>query len=523
MRSCIRVVVLLSLILTVTLPANAQFGNMLKGQVDKQLKRMIARAVGADAPLQLDQNTAFPQVAPPDHFNPQKLTALADLNRPLPPGDYAVDAQFYCTEYSIHRPCEGLPYKFGPVQGRLAKPLCALLNRGTLKGISPVVLEADAWRIQAGLALNEWPPADQALVRKLMPDYENTLQGDYVQQLQHDYDTTLKHVTGKSFDEELGRLGDVGKQMLDLEQERQVLTDQSISDDQLPNLLYQQADPGGNPVLASDSNHPSPWIQVRPGVIARYTIVGGYLQKNLFEFRIMPSATASRAGNSGLSTAQFTLADNTQQYTDTDLTVCQIMSMDESDWSDSAPDFIGYPIDDPAQCPIIVPIPDSSSPPDDTNPTNTPDTPDNPDVPGGPTAPVIPPRGNSPHKQTVKLVKSIVINLAQQKLYAYSGSTIDYAFDCATAAGTGEPAAGSYKILEKGETYQGAPYQTIPLQYALVFSSDGEAVMGLGDSSLETYPHSTDAEHGCVALSMEDAKSLFAWVLVGASIRVVQK
>ncbi|HEX5324180.1 MAG TPA: hypothetical protein VFW40_10365, partial [Capsulimonadaceae bacterium] len=166
-------------------PARAQFGPIklpsipgvpgggasgsLQQQATNFLSEQLAKELQVDPPLMLDQSKSLPQVPAPDDFKPTKLTSQADLTRPLPPGDYAVDVNFFCTKYSIHRGGQGVPYKMGRAQGRLVKPMCALLNRGSLQGIAPATLNAEAWRMQDGIPLSKWPPADQALVHKLIP------------------------------------------------------------------------------------------------------------------------------------------------------------------------------------------------------------------------------------------------------------------------------------------------------------------------------------------------------------------
>jgi hypothetical protein len=324
--------------IALSVPAYAQFGgfNLGGSLTDKAkdgIKNQIAKSIAGDPPLLLDQKIAFTQVPAPDSFKPSKLKAPGDLNRPLSAGDYSVVVTFYCSEWSIHRPAQGLPYKLARVRGRMRLPICALLNRGTLQGVDEGVLNCCAWRIEAGVPLGQWPQSDQDLAHRLIPDYENQLNGDYLADIKGHYDSTVQPLTHQSFDDYLGSLGDLGQQVLQLEQARQMLSDASISDDQLPDMLYQRT--GSGPMVATGDASPSPWSEVLPGVIARYTIVEGYLGKNLLEFRVTASA-----GN---------------------ITLAQIMGVDETKWPKGPDDLIGYSIGSPAQIPIIVPIPDGGA------------------------------------------------------------------------------------------------------------------------------------------------------------------
>ena len=320
-------------------PASAQFGGFnLGGSVVQKAKDgirdQISKAIAGDPPLLLDQKSAFAQVPAPDGFSPTKLVAPDDINKPLQPADYSVAATFYCSEWSIHRPAQGVAYKMGRVAGRMRLPICALLDRGTEQGIDEAALNCTAWRIEAGIPESEWPQTDQDMAHRVIPDYENQLNGDYIAQIKGHYDQTVEPLTQQSFDDYLGTLGDMGQQILQIEQARQVLMDQSISDDQMPDLLYQRTGGGGPMVVGTAS--PSWWCEVLPGVIARYTIIDGYLGKNLLEFRITSRAlTAYPTGP----------------------TLAEIIGMDETKWPKGPDNLIGYPVGTPSQIPIIVPYP----------------------------------------------------------------------------------------------------------------------------------------------------------------------
>ena len=169
-------------------------------------------------------------------------------------------------------------------------------------------------------------------VHKLTPNYEKQLEGDFIQQIQHNYDKMFAPLIHKSFDDILDKLGDLGAEVRKLEAARQLLANKEITDDRLPELLYQQNGEGGAILRAAGGAKPSPWAEILPGVIARYTIIGGYMSNNLLEFRVTTSAAPANP------------------------TLAQILGMDETQWPHGPVNLIGYPIGHGAQIPIITPI-----------------------------------------------------------------------------------------------------------------------------------------------------------------------
>ncbi|MBN3910218.1 MAG: hypothetical protein HWQ35_27850 [Nostoc sp. NMS1] len=274
----------------------------------------IGEAVGVGSPLLLDQKTAYPDVSDQvKDFRPQPLTITSaeDLQKPLSPGDYSLDVIAYCTQFSIHAPGRGLPYKLAPLMGKQAPTISALLSRGTLQGIAPATLNANAWRIQAGLPLKQWPSQDQALIHKLIPEYEKGLEGDYLQQIENTYNQ-FRIVPGiPSLNDLLRQSGAPGQTVLQLRQARQTLADQTISAERLPDMLYEPTGDGLPRVLpAVKDSSPSLWAEVQPGVFARFTVIEGNLGKNLFEFRVTPKAKSAAINNKSAMVATKELDKN---------------------------------------------------------------------------------------------------------------------------------------------------------------------------------------------------------------------
>ncbi len=346
------------------------------------ITQKVGESLGAGSPLLLDQHTALAQAPDLVDFHPILLKPSArDLARHLPPGDYAVPVTGYCTQYSIHAPGRGLGYKLARVQGTKAAAISALLVQGNLQNISPYTLNADAWRIQAGVPLRQWSSEDQALVHRLIPHHEKELQGDFLQQLQATYDdkSVIKFLGMKkripgipSFEALIGQMGDVGKTVMRMEAARQILTNKTVSAERLPDMLFEPQGDGLPRVLPPSSDpSPSPWAEVQPGVYARYTILDGNMGRNLYEFRVTPDAVrqAKAAPDGAAMPHLMTVASGPAPSAASGPTLGQITGMGDAS-GEGASLNIGYSIGQGAQALIAVPI---LSLPDNTNtaPENT--------------------------------------------------------------------------------------------------------------------------------------------------------
>jgi len=123
-------------------------------------------------------------------------------------------------------------------------------------------------------------------------------------------------------------------------------------------------------------------------------------------------------------------------------------------------------------------------------------------------------------------VKSIVVSLSQQRLYAYEGDTPVYDFVVSTGRGGGT-ARGNFEILDKIPDAYSAPwgfwmpdwmgiyYPSPDMEngiHALPVLPDGETIWGneLG----------TPVSYGCIVLGPEDADRLFLWADIGTPVSI---
>lgn len=280
----------------------------VQGQVEKKLYKELGNAMGEQAPLYLDQKTAFPEVKV-EGFNPTvlHLRTVQDLVQGLQAGDYSIaDIITFCSQNSIHRSGGGLGYKLAPMQGKQADAIATLLFRGMVLKVPPQTLQAMSWRIQGGLPLRQWSAEEQKLIHQIMPEFEGKLQGDLVEQYKAVYEGFTGKIPGQSlpgFDQILDKLGPIGETVKLTQKQRRILADQAIEDDKLPDLLYEAGNDPSPRVAPAQAGENSQWNEIRKGVYARLAIIGGNLQANRLDLRILPEALHSQIPPQGIQVA----------------------------------------------------------------------------------------------------------------------------------------------------------------------------------------------------------------------------
>ena len=126
----------------------------------------------------------------------------------------------------------------------------------------------------------------------------------------------------------------------------------------------------------------------------------------------------------------------------------------------------------------------------------------------------------------VKVGKSIMVDLKNQKLQAFLGMGLVFDFECVTGDATHPTDVGKFTVLRKAHPYRSKTYD-VQMDYAIFFTNDGKAihqyhgVMGLGVvRTLRTAASDWFGSHGCVRLREEDAKRLYSWADSTTSIEV---
>jgi hypothetical protein len=283
--------------------ANAQLEQLIKAgetaavtQAENTILADVAEAAGVGAPILLDQTKSFPEVPVITDFHPRHLAPrnMADLLMPLPAGDYSMEVRGYCTRATMHAPSLGTGYKLAHLMGKQSPAVGAILVRGELAGVSPWILQGIVWNIEAGQPLQDMSPDQQALVHKLIPDYEQGLKEDFLAELDEKYEKYRTLVPSLPTLDQILAKSPQGQYLLNLKHQREMLKDRTISAENQADRIYQPTGDGLPRVLpVPEVLEPSPWSQVRPGIYARLTVQQGYAGKNLLEFRITAEAFSS--------------------------------------------------------------------------------------------------------------------------------------------------------------------------------------------------------------------------------------
>jgi hypothetical protein len=257
----------------------------------KATELAIRNVLDDELPLRLDATTIYPTVAvlPGGPFKPTPLhLSAADMDSPLPPGDYTMQTLAFCMEYSVHQPGMGTAYVLAPLQGKAADAIGTLLWRGTIDmNRDRQQLQAVSWAIQSGLTYSQMPKAYQAVIDAVIPEYKGQISGNFVQQVQETYQTAAKGTQLPPLEQLLGNLGQPGQLALSAMRQQQVLLRKDTSDQLREQTLFRGQESGVyTPVKAEEG----PWTERIPHVAyVRYKIIGGnYQTNNILEIRILP-------------------------------------------------------------------------------------------------------------------------------------------------------------------------------------------------------------------------------------------
>lgn len=290
------------------LPPDAN--NLLKELQPDALKQQAAELalrnlLNNELPLRLDATTVYPTVAvlPGGPFQPRPLSlSAADVDRPLPPGDYTIPALVFCTEYSVHQPGRGTAYVLAPLQGKAAQAISTLLWRGSVEMHKPAPqLQTVSWAIQSGLAYPQMPPTYQAIIDAVIPEYKGQISGNFLKQLQDTYQTAAKGTRLPPLEKLLGDMGQSGQLALSAMRQQQILLNKDTTDQLREQTLFRGQESGiYTPVKAEEG----PWTERIPHVAyERFQVISGNLASdNVLQVRILPTngpRTARQRGTEG--------------------------------------------------------------------------------------------------------------------------------------------------------------------------------------------------------------------------------
>ncbi|HXW73843.1 MAG TPA: hypothetical protein VEK10_03415 [Steroidobacteraceae bacterium] len=283
----------------------------LAGQLQQAEQKAAEEAVGKildnELPLRLDASRVYPTLAvlPGGPFKPTPLVlSPADMDSPLPPGDYTIQALAFCMQYSVHRPGAGTAYVLGPLQGKAADAIGTLLWRGTIDmGRDRQQLQGVSWAIQSGLTYAQMPKTYQQVIDSVIPEYKGELSGNFLQQVQQTYQEAAKVTHLPPLEQMLGELGQPGQLAVSAMRQQQILLRTDTSDQLREQTLFRGQESGVYTPVKAEAG---PWTErIAHVAYLRFKIVGGnFANNNVLEIRILPAGGASAAqrthGSNGL-------------------------------------------------------------------------------------------------------------------------------------------------------------------------------------------------------------------------------
>lgn len=134
---------------------------------------------------------------------------------------------------------------------------------------------------------------------------------------------------------------------------------------------------------------------------------------------------------------------------------------------------------------------------------------------------------NAPSKKPApSSTKTIKVDLVQQIVEAFDGTTRVFRFECVTGDKDHPTDRGTFRILRKNHPYRSRAYN-VQMDYAMFFTNDGKALHqyhGIVPLSVVRSARGAISEwfgsHGCVRLTQPNAKALYEWAPVGTSVLV---
>jgi hypothetical protein len=265
-----------------------------KGVLSNELLKEFGTWFNYNRPVYVSGNDVLPTVPtlPGGPWHPVSLVRELELVKPshapvvhLPPGDYNVAVVTYCMGHNNQGPWRN-KFLLAPVKGAWADILDALNYRAYGSPFAAPEIQGVSWAMQAGMSYDEMSPAQKHIVDVLLPDYKSRLHKDFYDSARDEWNALASKVPGTpTFEAALGRLGDVGKALLAIENARE----QIISDGNNFNAMVAQFAHVGQ-LRPSDVLSSTPWSIVAPGVYARLRTRGTLLTPGVLQIRITAQA-----------------------------------------------------------------------------------------------------------------------------------------------------------------------------------------------------------------------------------------
>lgn len=131
-------------------------------------------------------------------------------------------------------------------------------------------------------------------------------------------------------------------------------------------------------------------------------------------------------------------------------------------------------------------------------------------------------------KQKSKANKIIKVNLAQQIVEVFEGSTKVFRFECVTGDKNHPTDRGFFRIIRKPHYRYRSHTYNVQMNYPLFFTHDGKAFHQYHGPmpiwalrSVRNNISEWIGSHGCVRLAESNAKALYEWASIGTAVHVL--
>lgn len=122
------------------------------------------------------------------------------------------------------------------------------------------------------------------------------------------------------------------------------------------------------------------------------------------------------------------------------------------------------------------------------------------------------------------IITKIVVNLNEQKLYAYENASQVYDFHCTTGDNDHPTPAGTWRIYRKHESYRSRKYDA-QMDWAMFFH-EGYAIHMAYAVTLTSFLRRAGlgyfGSHGCVRLPEDNARTLFSHTPTRTLVQIVR-
>ena len=132
-----------------------------------------------------------------------------------------------------------------------------------------------------------------------------------------------------------------------------------------------------------------------------------------------------------------------------------------------------------------------------------------------------------PQKPRPNASKIIKINIDQQIVEAFEGSTKVFRFECVTGDRDHPADRGLFRIIRKPYFRYRSHAYNVQMNYPLFFTHDGKALhqyhgpMPLWAVRSARSVSDWVGSHGCVRLVEDDAKGIYEWASIGTAVHVL--